>query len=321
MPEDHLSLLAPETVAAAPEPPVGRDYQVMSAHEVLADSSVQVVGMPGSGVTAVVDAIAQGRAAAGQAVLRVPVSPWSTAPLSPLSHVEALLPHLVAPCVVVDDAHLVPLEGLSALITAVEDRGGRVLLGVHPGELMDLEIVHLPGLPRDAVRHLLREALDRPLDLGDEVLAAALSRTTRGHVSHLRALLEPPVLPILAAIAEERQDLDALRDDFADALADSTQDRLYRLDEGGRLAVAIVALAGPAAPGALLDAAAGVDQLAQARAVGLLDRHGDAHRFRHAAVRDLMSRSVPDDVRAEARWRLSVASQAAGLQHSPPDVF
>ena len=319
MREDNLTLLAVE--ATTPPDLVGRDYQVMAAEEVLADSSVQVVGMAGSGVTALVTEVARRQAAAGRAVLRVPVEPWSAAPTSPLSHLDALLPHLTAPVVVVDDAQLLSLQDVSALTSAVEDASGRVVLGLHPGELLDLDVVHLPGLARDAVRDLLSQALQRPLGFADEVLVAALSRATRGHVSHLRALLEPDVLGPLAAVAEERQDLDALRDDFADALADSTQERLYQLSEPERLAVAVVAVAGPYAPGTLIDAAAGVDQLAQARLVGLLERDGDSHRFRHAAVRDLISRGAPDDVRAEARWRISVAAQAAGLHHAPPGVY
>lgn len=314
-----MSLLTTEATSAPPI--VGRDYQVMAVEEVLEAASVQVVGMPGTGVTALLDAVVQRRLAAGHPVLRIPVSPWSAAPATPLSHLDALLPHVDAPTVVLDDAQLVPHADLSALVSAVVDRSGRVLLGVHPGELLDLDIVHLPGLSRDAVRLLLTEALGRPLGFSDEYLVAALSRATRGHVSHLRALLEPPLLTELAALSERHQDLDALRDDFADALSDATRARLAALDEPERLAVAVTALAGPHAPGVLLDAAAGIDQLAQAREVGLLVRDGDSHRFRHAAVRDLVRRDTPPDVLAEARWRLSVGAQAAGLHHAPPGVY
>jgi hypothetical protein len=321
--EELLTLLTPESPGVERPPLLGRDYQVMSVEEVLDDASAQVVGMPGSGVSAILDAVVERRLAAGRAVLRIPVSPWSaeTTPASPLSQLDALLPHLQAPTVVLDDAHLVSLEDLSALITAVEDRAGRVLLGVHPGELVDLDIVHLPGLSRDTVRLMLTAALDRRLGFSDEYLVAGLSRATRGHVSHVLALLEQPVLRELQALAEEKQDLDELREDFADALADSTQDRLSTLQEPSRLAVAITALAGPHAPGILLDAAAGVDQLSRAREAGLLERSGDSHRFRHAAVRDLVRRGAPEDVMAEARWRISVAAQAAGLHHAPPGVF
>lgn len=323
MREEILTLLTPEAPGVEQPPLLGRDYQVMSVEEVLEDASAQVVGMPGSGVTAVLDTIVHRRLTSGRAVLRIPVSPWSSTarPTSPLSQLDALLPHLVAPTVVLDDAHLVPLEDLSALISAVEHRSGRVLLGVHPGELVDLDIVHLPGVSRDTVRLLLTEALGRPLGFSDEYLVAGLARATRGHVSHVLALLEPPVLRELEALAEEKQDLDVLREDFADALADSTQDRLSTLDESSRLAVAVVALAGPHAPGILQDAAAGIDQLSRAREVGLLERVGDAHRFRHAAVRDLVRRGAPDEVMAEARWRISVAAQAAGFRHAPPGVF
>lgn len=321
--EEVLTMLTQEASGVEQPLLLGRDYQVMSVEEVLEDASAQVVGMPGSGVTSILDAVVRRRLTAGHAVLRIPVSPWSSAtrPATPLSQLDALLPHLVAPTVVLDDAQLVPLEDLSALITAVEDRAGRVLLGVHPGELVDLDIVHLPGLSRDAVRLLLTDALDRPLGFSDEYLVAGLSRATRGHVSHVLALLEPPVLRELEALAEEKQDLDVLREDFADALADSTQDRLSTLDESSRLAVAVVAVAGPHAPGILIDAAAGIDQLSRARDAGLLERDGDSHRFRHAAVRDLVRRGAPDEVLAEARWRISVAAQAAGLRHAPPGVF
>lgn len=319
MREENGSLLTSE--ATGPPVLVGRDYQVMAVEEVLDDTSVQVVGMPGTGVSTVLDVVGHRHLAAGGAVLRIPVQAWSAVPTSPLSHLDALLPHLAAPLVVLDDAHLVSADDLSALVSAVEDRAGRVLLGVHPGELLDLDVVHLPGLSRDAVRLLLTDALERPLGFADECLVAALARATRGHVSHLLALLERPVLTELAALAEERQDLDALREEFADALADATQDRLSTLDESGRLAVAITALAGPQAPGVLLDAAAGIDQLSRARECGLLVREGDTHRFRHAAVRDLVRRGAPAAVVAEARWRLSVAAQASGFHHAPPGVY
>ena len=92
-------------------------------------------------------------------------------------------------------------------------------------------------------------------------------------------------------------------------------------DRAGAIADAVVALAGPHAPGVLLDASAGVHQLSRAREVGLLERHADTHRYRHAAVRDLVRRSVPDDVLAESRWRLGVAAQAAGLHRAPAGVF
>lgn len=300
---------------------VGRDYQLMAVEEVLEQASVQVVGLPGTGVSALLDAVAGRRLDAGSPVLRVPASPWSAVPTGPLGDLDALLPHVEGPLVVVDDAHLFPLDRLSALVSAVEDRQGRVLLGVHPGELLDLDVVHLPGLSRDAVRVLLTEALGRPLGFADECLVAGLARSTRGHVSHLLALLESPLLAELAAVAAARQDLDAMRDDFADALAEATQEKLSVLDEPERLAIAVTALAGPHAPGALLDGAAGVEQLARGRVVGLLERDGDSHRFRHAAVRDLVRRGAPRHVLAEARWRISVAAQAAGLHHAPPGVY
>lgn len=319
MREDELTLL--RAIGHEVPVPMGRDYQVMAVEEVLDTASVQVVGMPATGVTAVVDAVAGRARAAGHAVLRISVAPWCATPTSPLSQLDALLPHVEAPLVVLDDAQHCGLAELSELAAAVEDRSGRLLLGVHPGELLDLDIVHLPGLSRDAVRQLLTDALDRPLGFADEFLVAALARTTRGQVSHLLALLEQPVLSELAALAEERQDLDALREDFADALADATQERLSTLDESARLAVAVVALAGPHAPGVLLDVAAGIDQLSRARESGLLVRDGDSHRFRHAAVRDLVRRGAPAEVMTEARWRLSVAAQAAGLRHAPAGVY
>ena len=300
---------------------VGRDYQLMAVEEVLDQASVQVVGLPGTGVSALLDTVVDRRLADGRTVLRIPVSPWSAAPTAPLAHLDALLPHVEAPLVVLDDAQLVPLDQLSALVATVEEHAGRVLLGVHPGELLDLDVVHLPGLSRDAVRRLVAEALGRPLGFADECLVAGLARSTRGQVSHLLALLETPVLAELAAVAAERQDLDAMRDDFADALAEATQERLSVLDEAERLAIAVTALAGPHAPGELLDAAAGVGQLARGRVVGLLERDGDSHRFRHAAVRDLVRRGAPAAVLAEARWRISVAAQAAGLHHAPAGVY
>lgn len=301
--------------------PLGRDDQLRTAEQVLRTDSVQVVGMPGTGVTTLVETVVRRRADAGHTVLRVPPSPWSPRPTTPLEQVGALLAHADSPTVVVDDAHLVPVPHLEALLEAVEERGGRAVLGVHPGDLPDLDVVHLPGLPRESVRRLLEPALGRPLGLADEVLVAGLSRATRGHVSHLRALLEPALLRPLAVLADREQDLDALRTPFADALAVHTRAALAALDEDARLAAAIVAVAGPHAPGAVLDAAAGVEQLAAAREARLLERHGDSHRYRHAAVRDLVRRSLPVDVLAEARWRLGVGAQATGMHHAPAGVF
>lgn len=314
--------LSPQTDQGTDDPAlVGRDYHVMATEEVLAHGSVQVIGAPGTGVSSVVEAVARRRGAAGHPVMRVHLHPWSARPPRPLDQVDALLAHLTAPTIVVDDAQLVPVEDLEALLARIEERDGRVLLGVHPGTLADVDVVHLPGLHRDAVRQLLAAALDRPLGHSDELVVAALSRATRGHVGHLVALLEPDLLGPLMAAAEQEEDLDALRTPFADALATSTRARLASLDEGGRLAISILAIAGPYAPAALLDAAAGVEQLGRARDAGLLERVGEAHRFRHAAVRDLVRRSLPADVLVEARWRLGVAAQAAGLPHAPPGVF
>ncbi|MSY86436.1 MAG: hypothetical protein F2693_17215 [Actinobacteria bacterium] len=301
--------------------PVGRDDQLRTAEQVLRTDSVQVVGMPGTGVTALVETVVRRRADAGHPVLRVPPSPWSPRPTTPLEQVGTLLSHTDSPTVVVDDAHLVPVPDLEALLAAVEGRGGRVVIGVHPGDLVDRDVVHLPGLPRDAVRRLLESALGHRPGLSEELLVAGLARVTRGHVSHLRALLEPEVLRALAGLAAREQDLDALRTPFADALATRTHATLADLDEDSRLAASIVAVAGPHAPGALLDAAAGIDQLARAREARLLERHGETHRYRHAAVRDLVRRSLPVDVLAEARWRLGVGAQATGLHHAPAGVF
>lgn len=301
--------------------PVGRADQLRTAEQVLRTDSVQVVGMPGSGVTALVETVVRRRADAGHPVLRVPPSPWAPRPTTPLEQVGSLLSHADSPTVVVDDAHLVPVPHLEALLAAVEERGGRVVLGVHPGDLVDRDVVHLPGLPRDAVRRLLEPVLGRRPGLAEELLVAGLARATRGHVSHLRALLEPEVLRPLAGLAAREQDLDALRIPFADALATRTRATLAGLDEDVRLAAGIVAVAGPHAPGALLDAAAGVGQLARAREARLLERHAETHRYRHAAVRDLVRRSLPADVLAEVRWRLGVGSQATGLHHAPAGVF
>jgi hypothetical protein len=129
------------------------------------------------------------------------------------------------------------------------------------------------------------------------------------------------VLAPLAALAAEAEDLDPLRTPFADALSSDTQARLSALDEPSRLAASIVAVAGPGAPASLVDAAAGVEQLAPTRVVGLLERVGDGHRYRNAAVRDLVRRSLPADVLTESRWRLGVAAQATGLHHAPAGVF
>lgn len=301
--------------------PVGRDDQLRTAEQVLRTDSVQVVGMPGTGVTALVETVVRRRADAGHPVLRVPPSPWSPRPTTPLEQVGTLLSHTDSPTVVVDDAHLVPVPDLEALLAAVEGRGGRVVIGVHPGDLVDRDVVHLPGLPRDAVRRLLESALGHRPGLSEELLVAGLARVTRGHVSHLRALLEPEVLRVLAGLAAREQDLDALRTPFADALATRTHATLADLDEDSRLAASIVAVAGPHAPGALLDAAAGIDQLARAREARLLERHGETHRYRHAAVRDLVRRSLPVDVLAEARWRLGVGAQGTGMHHAPAGVF
>ena len=300
---------------------LGRDDQLRTAELVLRHASLQVVGAPGTGVTALVEEVVRRRAATGHTVVRVLPSAWSARTVPPLEQVGALLAHADSPTVVVDDAHLVAVEQLEALVATVEALGGRVVLGVHPGDLVDRDIVHVPGLHRDAVRQLLEPALGRPLGLGDEVLVAGLARVTRGHVSHLLALLEPELLPPLAALAAREQDLDALRTPFADALATHTRTVLAALEEDARLAAGIVAVAGPHAPGALLDAAAGVEQLGRAREVGLLERHGDDLRYRNAAVRDLVRRSLPADVLAESRWRLGVAAQAAGLHHAPAGVF
>lgn len=300
---------------------VGRADQLRTAELVLRDASVQVVGMPGSGVTALVEEIARRRAAAGHPLLRVLPSPWAPRAVTPLEQVGALLGHTESPTVVVDDAHLLSVEHLETLQTSVRELGGRVVLGVHPGDLPDLDVVHLPGLGRDSVRALLEPALGRTLGLADEVLVSGLARVTRGHVSHLMALLEPEVLRPLAELAAREQDLDALRTPFADALATHARTVLAALEEDARLAAAVVAVAGPHAPGPLLDAAAGVEQLGHARQAGLLERNGDSHRYRHAAVRDLVRRSLPADVLAEARWRLGVAAQATGLLTAPAGVF
>lgn len=320
---ERLSLITPERPVAAPEPLTGRDYQVMSAEEVLLSSSLQVVGMPGTGVSALLDTLAHRQVSAGRVVLRIPASPW--VPTSPLSQVDALLPRLEAPTVVLDDAQLWSHDDLAELLAAVTGRRGRLLLGVHPGDVMDLDVVHLAGLSRDAVRLLVNQALDttlgRTLDPADDTLVAALARSTRGHVSHLRALLEPETLEPLAELALREQDLDRIRDDFADALASSVQAALSTLDESARLAVAVVSLAGPYAPTDLVDAAAGTRQLTDARESGLVERVDGRHRFRHAAVRDLVRRRAPERVLSEARWRLAVASQATGITTAPLGVM
>lgn len=319
--DDDTSPGGPGDAGAAATPLVGRDYELMTVEEVLDQASVQVIGPPGSGVSAVVEAVADRRRAAGHAVLVATVAPWAAGPPRPLDQVDALLPHLDSPTVVVDDAQLVPVEDLEALRARVEGRGGRLLLGLHPGTLPDLDVVHLPGLTRDHVRQLLAGVLGRPVGSSDELLVAALSRATRGHVSHVLALLEPPLLRPLAALAADQEDLDPLRTPFADALASDTRARLSTLDQPSRLAASIVAVAGARAPAALLDAASGVEQLAPTRVVGLLERVGDGHRYRNAAVRDLVRRSLPAEVLAESRWRLGVAAQATGLHHAPAGVF
>lgn len=321
MSEEQLLLLNPGTSIGAPPRLLGRDYEVMAAEEILATASVQIVGMPGSGVTTMLNAIVHRFVEIGRTVLRVPVLPWSATPVSLLTQVDALLPHLEAPIVVVDDAHLADHDDLTRLVEVVESMGGRVLLGVHPGEMADVDIVHLPGLSRDAVRQFLTEALGRPLELSDEYLVAALSRTTRGHVSHLLALLEPDVLGPLADLAQQVQDLDGLREAFSDSLSTDTRTRLEQLDEQTQLAVAILAVAGNHTPGLLIDVAAGTEQLQDLRRRGLIERTPDSHKFRNAAVRDLIRRSAPNDLVAEARWRLAVAAQAAGFTTAPPGVF
>lgn len=319
MREQRLSLITPGQVVA-PTGLVGRDHQLAAAEEVLEQSSVQVVGMPGTGVSALLDVLAHRQSTRGRTVLRVTVSPWN--PTGPLAQLDSLLPHLDAPTVVLDDAQHWAREAVHELLGATSRAGGRVVLGVHPGELSDLDVVHLPGLSRDAVRQLVEQSLGRPLaGPGDEALLAGLARTTRGHVSHLRALLEPDTLEPLVEVAARRPDLDLLREEFADALAESVQASLSTLDEHARLAVAVVAVAGPYAPAALVDAAAGTRQLADARESGLLERTDGGHRFRHAAVRDLVRRSAPLRILTEARWRIAVAAQATGVTHAPPGVL
>ncbi|TIC81666.1 hypothetical protein [Nocardioides sp. GY 10127] len=287
---------------------------------------VLVRGRAGGGVTSVLREVSRRLGVAGRSPATGAGSPWvpEEAPEQVLADAGGLLPPSIrrGNNLVVDDADRCTPEELQRLADVARLSGVSLVLGAHEDVPLVSEdpaatVLDLPGLGRDAVAHMASAALGEALEPGGGPVSC-LHRASVGNPGRLAALLDLPEIEPLVHLAKEVPDPATLAPAFAAVLESAVMARVDRLSPDGRTALAVVLVAGPHAPLALVISAVGRDGLDEAIACGLLHvEPGQVPELKHGAVGRLLAHRLPWQLRAEAERRLGVAAERAGVALAP----
>lgn len=315
----------------------GRAVEVASIREAIrAGRSVVVRGRPGVGVSALLDrarqlATDQGLHTADARCDDYPASPVAVladllsalgVDVPPSAVVDRFVPLLAAmrePVVlVVDDADRAGPTSLAVLAEAADLAHVVVVVGAHgaTGDLTGLEetlVLDLAGLDRASVAALVSRRLDADLEPGSE-LVASYARASGGNPLLLDALLGDPAIVEALDRTGSVDDPTSIVPQLVAALPSLVRQRVSRLPENVRAAVAVVAVAGQNLPPALLLALTDETHLRTACGSGLLEERADGgYAFRHRAIQRLVLQDLPRSRRLEIHGALGRAALDLGM--------
>ncbi|MCL8025709.1 ATP-binding protein [Nocardioides bruguierae] len=284
---------------------------------------VLVRGRAGVGVSAVLQEVARRLEVSGRRPGRGAGSPWAEVgtdvDITPAS-ARDLIPLAArrGTSLVVDDADLCSPEELRLLAETAWRSSVSLVLGAHADVPLvsqdpSASVIDLDGLDRASVAHLASSLRGEVLD-ADGGAAACLQRACAGNPGRLTALLDLPEINDLLVRAADTEDPEELAPEFAGLLERSVLARVGALTLAGQTALAVVLVAGPHAPLALVQGAAGHDGLDEVLASGLLVQvEAETPEPRHGAVGRLLTHTLPWQLRAEAQRLLGVAAERTGL--------